>query len=213
MVIKHRAPCFKEDGEPICFPPPKPSPPKLKKNRCPYSKAITHQYMSECFEFQALFPKKKTAVQPPPPPSSISFPQSDRMSEDEEEDERFSGYDVPRGVQGGNTGGNAGGIPPRDGNVAGAGDPGDSDSFSDRDDSDSPPPHSRKILGRRKEHWDDARKRKYDRRYAKLLKLFKKAKRGRNSGPAKGNQESWEFIRLKAPRLIPSGSYKMLRLN
>ena len=68
------------------------------------------------------------------------------------------------GAQGGNTGDDESGIPPRDGNVAGAGDPGDSDLSSDSDNSNSPPPDPRKILGRRKAHWDEARKRKYDKR-------------------------------------------------
>ena len=76
------------------------------------------------------------------------------MNEDDEdeEDERFSGYDMPKGTQGGNTGGDGGGIPPRDGNVAGAGDPGDSDPFSDCDESNSPPPDPLKILGRCRAH-------------------------------------------------------------
>ena len=93
MVVKHRAPCFKEDGEPICFPPPMPSPPKLKKNCCPYCKAVTHEYLADCIEFQTKFPKWKTAAQPPPPPFSIAFPQSHRTNEDHEddEDECFSG--------------------------------------------------------------------------------------------------------------------------
>ena len=120
--------------------------------------------------------------------SSISFPQLDKMREDDEK-EAFSGYDAPRGAQGGSTGGNGGRIRPREGNIAGAGNLGDSDSFSDSDNSDSPPPDPRKILAHCREHWDNARKRKYDRRYTKLLKLFKKAKRGKNSGPRQRKPE------------------------
>ena len=111
MVMKHWAPCFKEHGEPICFAPPKSSSPKLKKSQCPYCDAKTHTDLKECWEFQHEFPQwKKMARQPAPLPSSISFPQSDRMSEDEKE-EAFSGYEMPREAQGGNSGGNGGGIP------------------------------------------------------------------------------------------------------
>ena len=114
---------------------------------------------------------------------------TDPLSDDGEEGSHFSGYDRPGGAQSGNTGGNGGGIPPRDGNLAGAGDPGDSDHSSDSDSSNSPLPDPRKFLGRHKEHWDAARKRKYDRKYAKLLKLFKKDKRGKKSGPCQKKPE------------------------
>ena len=189
MVMRHRAPCFKEDREPICFAPPKSSSPKLKNSRCTYCDLKIHTDLKDCWDFKNQFLQpKKLATQPPPPPSSISFPQSDRRSEDDEK-EAFDGDEAPRGARGGNTGGNGGGIPPRDGNVAGAGDPGDSGSSSDSDDSDSPPPDPRKILGRCRAHCDDAKKRKYDKRYAKLLKLFKKAKRGKDSGPRQRKRE------------------------
>jgi len=87
------------------------------------------------------------------------------MDEDSEEGSRFSGYDRPRSTQGGNsggTGGDGGGIPPTSGNIAGRGDPLDSNPTSDSDKSVSPSFDPRKILGRRKEHQDDARKAKYD---------------------------------------------------
>ena len=112
MVIKYQARCYKEDNELICFAPPKSSSPKLKNSRCPYCDAKTHTDLKECWEFQPEFPQsKKMARQPAPPQSSITFPQSDRMSEDEEED-AVSGYDTPKGAQGGNPGGNGGRISP-----------------------------------------------------------------------------------------------------
>ena len=122
------------------------------------------------------------------------------MSEDDKE-EAFDRYDMPRGAGGGNNRGNGGRIPPQDGHVAGAGDLGDSGSSSDSDDSDTPASDQRKILGHDKEPWDDARKRKYDRRYAKLLKLFKKDKRGKPS-------DSWQKkpVRLGVDRFDSSST-------
>jgi len=106
------------------------------------------------------------------------------MEEDSEEGSRFSGYDRPRSTRGRNTEGNGGGggrIPPTGGNVAGGGDPGDSDPSSDSDNSDSPPFDPRKILGSRKDHWDEARKAKYDKRLRRLLKLRKRQRNSKES--------------------------------
>jgi len=89
------------------------------------------------------------------------------MDEDSEERSRFSGYDRPRSTRGRNTegnGGDGGRITPTGGNVAGGGDPRDSDISSDCDNSDCPPFDPHKILGSRKDHWDKARKAKYDTR-------------------------------------------------
>ena len=89
------------------------------------------------------------------------------MDDDSEEGLRFSGYDRPRSTQGRNTegnGGDRGRIPPTGGNVAGGGDPGDSNPCSDSDNSNSPPFDPRTILGSRKDHWDEARQAKYDKR-------------------------------------------------
>jgi len=75
-------------------------------------------------------------------------PQSDQMDENQLEEERFDGYDIPGGAQGGNTGGAGGGQPPRGGTVAGGDDPGDSSSsFSDSDGFDASPPDPRDFLG------------------------------------------------------------------
>ena len=95
------------------------------------------------------------------------------MDEDETEEERFDGYDMPGGAQGGNTGGAGGGQPPRGGNVAGGDDPGDSSSSSsDSDGSDASPPNPRDLLGRHKRHWSREKKDKYDKRYAALNKFI-----------------------------------------
>jgi len=77
------------------------------------------------------------------------------MDEDSEEGSRFSGYDRPRSTRGRNTegkGGDGGRIPPMGGNVAGGGDPSDSDPSSNSDNSDCLPFDPRKILGSRKNH-------------------------------------------------------------
>ena len=96
------------------------------------------------------------------------------MDEESEKGLRFSGYDRPRSARGRNTednGGEGGRIPPIGGNVAGGGEAGDSDRASDSDNSDSPPFDPCKILGSSKDHWDEARKAKYDKRLRRLLKL------------------------------------------
>jgi len=85
----------------------------------------------------------------------------------------FSGYDSPRGGLSGNAGGSGGNLPPRGGNSGGGGDPGDSDSLSDGG-SDSSLPDLPKCLGRRKSHWNDARKEKYDRRCHALAEYLRK---------------------------------------
>jgi len=107
------------------------------------------------------------------------------MEEDSEEGLRFSGYDRHRSTRGRNTegnGGEGGRIPPMGGNVAGRGDPGDSDPSSDSDNSESPPFDPGKILDSRKDHLDEARKGKYDKRLWRLLKLHKR--QGNSKGSA-----------------------------
>jgi len=96
------------------------------------------------------------------------------MDEDSEEGSRFSGYDRPRSTRGRYTEGNGGDgdkIPPTGGNVAGGGDTCDSEPSSHWNNSDSRPFDPHKILGSREDHWDDARKAKYDKRLRRLLKL------------------------------------------
>jgi len=98
----------------------------------------------------------------------------------------FSGYDSPRGGPSGNAGGSGGNLPPCGGNTGDSGDPGDSNSSSHRD-SDSSLPNQRKFLGRRKSHWNDVRKEKYDRRCPALAEYLRKQRKGNRSahGPKK----------------------------
>jgi len=104
------------------------------------------------------------------------------MDEDEPEEERFDGYDMPGGAQGRNTGGAGGGQPPRGGNVAGGDDPGDSSSSSsDSDRTDASPPDPRDFLGSRKRLWSRAKKDKYDRRYAALNKFIQECHKAKKS--------------------------------
>jgi len=124
----------------------------------------------------------------------MSIPRSNRIDEDSEEGSRFSGYDRPRLTRGRNTegnGGDGGRIPPTGGNVAGGGDPGHSNPCSDRDNSDSLPFDWRRILGTRKEHWDDPSKAKYDKRLGRLLKLRKRQRKDKRSA-----QKSNKSVRL-----------------
>jgi len=115
--------------------------------------------------------------QPPPPPSN---PLPERMDEDVPGEDGFSGYDSPRGGPSGNAGGSGGNHPPRGGNARGSGDLGDSDSSSDGD-SDSSLPDLGKFLGRRKSHWNNARKEKYDRRSHELAEYLRKQCKGKKS--------------------------------
>ena len=87
-------------------------------------------------------------------------------------------------TRGRNTAGNEGDggrIPPTGGNVAGGGDPRDSDASSDSDNSNSPPFDPRKILASRKGHWDEASKAKYDKQLRRLLKLRKRQQNSKGS--------------------------------
>jgi len=104
------------------------------------------------------------------------------MDEDEPEEERFDGYDMPGGAQGGNTGGARGGQPHRGRNVAGGDDPGDSSSsLSDSEGSDASHPDLRDFLGSRKRPGSREKKDKYDRRYAALHKFIQKCHKAKKS--------------------------------
>ena len=130
------------------------------------------------------FPPRQNTTNRPPISSTMSVPRSDRMDEDREAVSRFSGYHRPRSTRGRNTEGNGedgGRIPPTSGNVAGGGDPHDSDPSSNSDNSDSPPFDPCKILGSRKDDWDEARKPKYDERLRRLLKLRKRQRNNKGS--------------------------------
>jgi len=92
----------------------------------------------------------------------------------------FSVYESPRGGPSGNAAGRGGNLPPRGGKAGGGGNPGDSDSLSDGD-SDSSLPDPRKFLGRPKFHWNDARKKKYDRRCHEVAEYLRKQRKGNKS--------------------------------
>ena len=94
----------------------------------------------------------------------------------------FSGYDSPRVGPSGNAGGSGGNLPPRGGNAGGGRDPENSDSSSDGD-SDSSLPEPWKFLGRRKSHWNDARKEKDDRRCHELAEYLRKQRKGKRLVP------------------------------
>ena len=181
----HRVPCLRSDGKPIVLPPgSEPRPSKLKKIRFPYCDASTHTALDDCWDFNKRFSLRQNTTNRPPISSTMSLSRSERMDEDSEEGSRFSGYDRPRSTRGRNTkdnGGDKGSIPPTGRNVAGGGDPGDSDPSSDSDNSDSPPFDPRKIIGSRKNHWDEARKAKYDQRLRRLRKLYKRQRNSKGS--------------------------------
>jgi len=161
----HRFSCLKSDFEAIniWLRPRNDAPqPKSKQNRCGYCDSVRHNRHSDCPDFLRDYAVNTRAAsqQPPPPPSN---PLPERMDEDVPGEDGFSGYDSPRGGPSGNSSGSGGNLPPRGGNAGGGGDSGDSDSSSDGD-SDSSLPDLRKLLGRRKSDWNDARMEKYDRR-------------------------------------------------
>jgi len=181
----YRVPWLRSEGEPIVLPPsPEPQPSKLKKIRCPSCEASTHIALDDCWDFNKRFPHRRNTTNRPPISSTMSIPRSDGMDEYSEKGSRFSGYDRPRSTRGRNTEGNRGygdRIPPTRGNVAGGGDPGDSDPSCNSDNSNSPPFDLRKILGSGKDHWDEARKTKYDKGLRRLLKLRKRQRNSKGS--------------------------------
>jgi len=143
-----------------------------------------HIALDDCWDFNKKFPPRQNTTNRPPISSTMSIPHSDRMDEDSEEGSRFSGYDSPRSTRGRHTegnGGDGGRIPPTGGNVASRGDPRDSDPSSDSDNSDSPPCDPRRLIGSCKDHWDDARKTKYDKRLRQILKLRKRQRYSKES--------------------------------
>jgi len=79
------------------------------------------------------------------------------------------------------TGGERGRIPPSGGNNPGAGDPDDFDPSSNSHNSNSSSFDGRKIIGSRKNHWDEARKVMYDKRLRQLWKLRKRQRNSKGS--------------------------------
>ena len=102
------------------------------------------------------------------------------MDEDLPGEDGFSGYDCPRGGPSCNSGSRGGNVPPGGGNSGGGGDLGDSESMSDGD-PDSSLQDPRKFLEKRRSHWNDARKEKYDRRYHELAEYLRKQRKGKKS--------------------------------
>jgi len=127
---------------------PKEKPNVIPKNRCTYCESTQHK-VADCGDFQRdyLRPQPQQSVRQPLPPCSPTHPPSDQIEEDDPEEEWLDSYDMPRGAQGGNTGGAGGRQPPRGGNVAGGDDLGDcSSSSSDSDGSDASRPNLRDFM-------------------------------------------------------------------
>jgi len=145
---------------------PKEKPNLSSKNRCIYCESTGHQLGdSGVFQRDCLRPTREQSVRQPLSLCSPAHLPSDQMDENESEDERFDGYDMRRGAQGGNTGGAGGGQPARGGNVAGGDNSCDSSSSSsDSHWSNASSPNLRDFLGSCKRHWSRDNKDKYDRR-------------------------------------------------
>jgi len=164
FYFSHRAPYIKGMNQAIMI-APKEKPAVTTKSRCTYFELTRHK-VTDCGDFQRdyLRPQHEQSVRQPLPQRSPAHPSSNQMVEDESEEERFDGYDMPGGAQGGNTGHAGGGQPPRGRNVAGGDDLGDSNSsLSDTNGSDASPPNQRDFLGCRKRHGSREKKDKYDR--------------------------------------------------
>ena len=153
--------------------------PKSKQNRCGYCERVRHTRHSDFPDFLNDYAVNTRAAgqQPPPPPSN---PLPERMDESVTGEDGFGSYDSPRGGPSGNAGGRGGNIHPCGGNARGGGDPCDSESSSDSD-SDSSLPDPWKFLGRRKSHWNDGRKEKYDKRCHELAEYLRKQRKGKKS--------------------------------
>jgi len=179
---RHRFPCLKSNLEAINIwsRPTNDAPqPKSKQNRYRYCESVRHTRHSDCPDFLRDYAvNTRAASQQPPPPPSNRLPA--RMGEDVPGEDGFNGYDSPRGGPSGNAGGSGGNRPPRGGNAEGGPDLRDSDSWSDGD-SDSSLPDPRRFLGRRKSHWNDARKEKYDKRCHELAEYLRKQRKAKKS--------------------------------
>jgi len=137
LYFSHRPPCVKGMDQAIIIGKEKTA--VTPNSHCTYCESTRHK-VAECGDFHPdyLRPQPQQSIRQPLPRRSPAHPPSDQMDEDEPEEERFDGYDMPGGAQGGSTGGTGGGQPPRGGNVAGGDDPGDSSSSSpDSDGSDA----------------------------------------------------------------------------
>jgi len=184
----HRFPCLKSNFEliKIWSRPLNDAPqPKSKQNRCGYCESVRHTRHSDCPDFLNDYAVSTRAAshQPPAPPSN---PLPERMDKDVQGEDAFSGYDSSRGGPSGHAGGSGGNLPPRGGNAGGGSDAGYSD-FSSDGDCDSSFPDLWKFLERRKSHWNDVRKEKYDRWCHELAEYLWKQRKGNKlaHGPKK----------------------------
>jgi len=105
FYFSHRAPCVKGMNQAIMM-APKEKPAVATKSLCTYCESTQHK-VADYGDFQRdyLRPQPQQSVRQPPPPRSPAHPPSDQMDEDEPKEERFDGYNMPGGAQGGNTGG------------------------------------------------------------------------------------------------------------
>jgi len=180
--LSHRPLCIKGMDQAIIL-APKEKPNVTPKKSCTYCELTRHK-VADCGDFQGdyLRPQPQQSVLQPLPPHSPVHPPSDRMDEDEPEEERFDGYDMPGGAQGGNTGHAGGGQTPRGGNIAEGDDPGDSSSSSsDSYRSDASHPDPRDFLSSCKRHWSQEKKDKYERRYAVLTNFIEECHKAKKS--------------------------------
>jgi len=105
FYFSHRAPCVKGTNQAIMMAPKEKTTVPMK-SRCTYYESTRHRVV-DCGDFQRdyLRPQPQQSVGQPLPPHSPAHLPPDRMDKDKPEEERFDGYDMPGGAQGGNTGG------------------------------------------------------------------------------------------------------------
>jgi len=103
FYFSHPAPCVKGMNQAIIM-APKEKPAVATKSRCSYCESTRHK-VADCGDLQRDYLRRQPpqSVCQPLPPRSPARPLSDQMDEDEPEEERFDGYDMPGGAQGGNT--------------------------------------------------------------------------------------------------------------
>jgi len=180
--FSHQAPCVKGMNQAIIM-ARKEKTAVPTKSRCTYCELTRHRVV-DCGDFQRdyLRPQPQQSVRQPLAPRSPAHRPLDRIADDGPVEERFDGYDMPRGTQGGNTRGVGGGQPPRGGNLAGEDDPGDSSCSSSNSDGSNASPHDpRDFRGSRKCHWSREKKERYDRQYAALNMFIQECHKAKKS--------------------------------
>ena len=95
FYFSHRAPCVKGRNKAIIM-APKEKTAVTMKSRCSYCESSRHK-VADCGDFQCDYrrPHPQQSIRQPLPPRSPAHPPSDQMDEDEQEEERFDGYDMP----------------------------------------------------------------------------------------------------------------------